>query len=96
MLFRSAQPLDPAITAVVERISQEFWPNVSVVPFMSQGASDNVYFRRGGFKTYGVSGTMFDEADMRQHGRDERIGVGAFYDSLEFNYRLMQALAALH
>ena len=59
-------------------------------------SSDNVYFRRGGFKTYGVSGTMFDEADMRQHGRDERIGVGAFNDSLEFNYRLMQALVALH
>jgi hypothetical protein len=31
---------------------------------------------------------------MRQHGRDERIGVAAFNDSLEFNYRLMRALAA--
>ena len=94
-LASPAQPLDPAITAIVERISQEFWPNVPVVPFMSQGASDNVYFRRGGFKTYGVSGTMFDEADMRQHGRDERIGVAAFNDSLEFNYRLMQALSGV-
>jgi acetylornithine deacetylase/succinyl-diaminopimelate desuccinylase-like protein len=60
---------------------------------MSQGASDNVYFRRGGFHTYGVSGTVVDEEDLRAHGRDERVGVARFYDSLEFNYRLMRALS---
>lgn len=92
-LSSPAEPLDPRVTALVERLTREFWPGASVVPFMSQGASDNVYFRRGGFHTYGISGTMFDEADMRQHGRDERVGVAAFYDSLEFNYRLMRALA---
>jgi acetylornithine deacetylase/succinyl-diaminopimelate desuccinylase-like protein len=95
-LASPAQPLDPQVTAIVADLTRQFWPGSTVVPFMSQGASDNVYFRRGGFKTYGVSGTMFDEADMRQHGRNERVGVAAFYDSLEFNFRLMNALAALH
>jgi len=93
-LSSPAESLDPAVTAIVERLTQEFWPTAGVVPFMSQGASDNVYFRRGGFRTFGISGTMFDEADMRQHGRDERVGVAAFYDSLEFNYRLMRALSS--
>jgi acetylornithine deacetylase/succinyl-diaminopimelate desuccinylase-like protein len=88
--------MDPVVMGVVETITRQFWPEAAVVPFMSQGASDNVYFRRGGFHTYGISGTMFDEADMRQHGRDERIGVDAFYHSLEFNYRLMCALTGIH
>ena len=61
---------------------------------MSSGASDNVYFRRAGLTTYGVSGTFVDEADERAHGRDERVGVEAFYESLEFSYRLIRALAA--
>jgi acetylornithine deacetylase/succinyl-diaminopimelate desuccinylase-like protein len=95
-LASPAQPLDPQVTAIVADITRQFWPGATVVPFMSQGASDNVYFRRGGFKTFGISGTMFDEADMRQHGRNERVGVAAFYDSLEFNFRLMNALATLH
>jgi acetylornithine deacetylase/succinyl-diaminopimelate desuccinylase-like protein len=92
-LASPAQPLDARVTTIVKGITQQFWPSAGVVPFMSQGASDNVYFRRGGLKTFGVSGTMFDEADMRQHGRNERIDVAAFYDSLEFNFRLMSALA---
>jgi acetylornithine deacetylase/succinyl-diaminopimelate desuccinylase-like protein len=93
-LSSPAEALDPVVTRIVEDVTREFWPTAGVVPFMSQGASDNVYFRRGGFHTFGVSGTQFDEADMRQHGRDERVGVAAFYDSLEFNYRLMRALSS--
>jgi acetylornithine deacetylase/succinyl-diaminopimelate desuccinylase-like protein len=95
-LSSPAEPLDPAVMGVVQTITRQFWPEAAVVPFMAQGASDNVYFRRGGFHTYGISGTMFDEADMRQHGRDERIGVAAFYNSLEFNYRLMRALSGIN
>ncbi len=92
-LASPAQPLDGRLMQLVERLTREFWDGAPVVPFMSQGASDNVYFRRAGFNTFGVSGTVFDEADMRQHGSDERIGVSAFYDSLEFNYQLMRGLA---
>jgi hypothetical protein len=37
---------------------------------------------------------MFDNLDdARAHGRDERIGVAAFNEELEFTYRLMKALA---
>ncbi|MEI6457483.1 MAG: M20/M25/M40 family metallo-hydrolase [Pseudomonadota bacterium] len=92
-LSSPAEPLDPAVTRVVETLTGAFWPGIPVVPVMSQGASDNVYFRRGGFHTYGVSGTVVDEEDLRAHGRDERVGVARFYDSLEFNYRLMRALS---
>jgi acetylornithine deacetylase/succinyl-diaminopimelate desuccinylase-like protein len=89
-----AATLDPAVVSRVERVTGEMWPGVAVVPVMSSGASDNVYFRRAGLATFGVSGTFVDEADLRAHGRDERVGVTAFYESLEFSYRLIKALAA--
>ncbi|MBS0395023.1 MAG: M20/M25/M40 family metallo-hydrolase, partial [Proteobacteria bacterium] len=85
--------LDPAVVARVEQVTRAMWPGVPVVPVMSAGASDNVYFRRAGLRTYGVSGTAIEEDDSRAHGRDERVGVAAFYESLEFSYRLIRALA---
>jgi len=30
---------------------------------------------------------------VRAHGRDERVGVKQFYEGLEFQYRLIKALA---
>ena len=37
---------------------------------------------------------MFDDVDDgRAHGRDERIGVVAFNEDVDFTYRLMKALA---
>jgi acetylornithine deacetylase/succinyl-diaminopimelate desuccinylase-like protein len=88
-----ATPLDPAVLAVVERVTGEMWPGVPVVPMMSVLASDSVYFRGAGLPTYGVSGVCVEEDDMRLHGRDERIGVRQFYEGLEFGYRLIRALA---
>jgi acetylornithine deacetylase/succinyl-diaminopimelate desuccinylase-like protein len=86
-------PLDPAVVATVARVTQSMWPGVPVVPVMSSGASDNVFWRGAGLKAYGVSGTFVDENDLRAHGKDERVAIGAFYESLEFSYRLMKALA---
>jgi acetylornithine deacetylase/succinyl-diaminopimelate desuccinylase-like protein len=34
-----------------------------------------------------------DVNDVRAHGRDERIGVEAFYQAVDFYYRLIRALA---
>ena len=86
--------LDPAVVSRVEQVTAGMWPGVGVVPVMSSGASDNVWFRGAGLQAFGVSGTAIEEGDSRAHGRDERVGVTAFYESLEFSYRLIKALAA--
>jgi acetylornithine deacetylase/succinyl-diaminopimelate desuccinylase-like protein len=85
--------LDPRIVNTVERITAEMWPGVKVVPVMTAGASDNVYWRAGGIETFGVSGTFVNVADLRAHGKDERVGVSEFYEALEFSYRLMKQLS---
>jgi acetylornithine deacetylase/succinyl-diaminopimelate desuccinylase-like protein len=63
---------------------------------MDTGASDGLYLRNAGIAVYGVSGYFADPnipADTRAHGLNERIGVKAFYDQLEFTYRLLKTLA---
>ena len=84
--------IDNAFFATVERVTTEMWAGLKVVPYMSSGASDNVYWRGAGLTAFGVSGTFVDNSDLRAHGKDERIAVRAFYESLEFNYRLVRAL----
>lgn len=86
--------LDPAVLAVVEKVSASVFPGVPVVPMMSSGATDSKYFRLAGIPAFGVSGLFVDVDDVRAHGRDERLGVAQFYEGQEFLWRLVQALAA--
>jgi acetylornithine deacetylase/succinyl-diaminopimelate desuccinylase-like protein len=62
------------------------------LPEMSPGASDSIYTRAVGLPSYGIDGMFDDLDDGRAHGRDERIGVVAFAEELEFTYCLMRAI----
>jgi acetylornithine deacetylase/succinyl-diaminopimelate desuccinylase-like protein len=86
-------PLRPDVMEPIERISTEMWPGVVVVPVMGAGATDGLYFRKEGIPIYGVSGLFAEVGDARAHGRDERIGVKAFYEGQDFLYRLVKALS---
>ena len=86
-------PLRPDVIGAVESLTKEMFPGVIVVPVMSTGATDGLYLRNGEIPTYGVDGSFGDIDDVRAHGRDERIGVKQFYEGLEFQYRLIKALA---
>jgi acetylornithine deacetylase/succinyl-diaminopimelate desuccinylase-like protein len=87
-------PLRPDVMTAIESITKELFPGVIVVPVMSTGATDGLYLRNGEIPTYGVDGTFGDIDDVRAHGRDERVGVKQFYEGLEFQYRLIKALAS--
>jgi acetylornithine deacetylase/succinyl-diaminopimelate desuccinylase-like protein len=86
-------PLRPAIVQAVEQLTTEMWPGVPVVPIMQTGATDGLYLRRAGMPVYGVSGFFDDIDDVRAHGRDERIATWAFFDGVEFMYRLTKKLS---
>jgi acetylornithine deacetylase/succinyl-diaminopimelate desuccinylase-like protein len=87
-------PPDAALVREVERVTTELWPGVIVLPEMSAGATDSRYTRPRGLPSYGIDGLFDDLDDGRAHGRDERIGVAAFGDEVEFTFRLMRRLAA--
>ncbi len=86
-------PLTADVLGPIERITEEMWPGVPVVPVMSTGATDGLYLRRAGIPTYGVSGLFGDVDDNRAHGQDERILIESFYEGQEFLYRLVKALS---
>ncbi len=69
------------------------FPGVVVVPVMSTGATDGLFLRNADIPTYGIDGTFSDIDDVREHGRDERVGIKQYFDGLEFQYRLIKALA---
>lgn len=86
-------PLTDDVLGPIERITQQMWPGVPVLPVMGTGATDGLYLRREGIPVYGVSGLFHDMDDSRAHGRDERILIEHFYEGQEFLYRLVKALA---
>jgi acetylornithine deacetylase/succinyl-diaminopimelate desuccinylase-like protein len=83
-------PLTKELMGEIERITTEMWPGVPVIPTMSTGATDGVFLRNQGIPTYGVSGLFY--GDTFSHGMNERIPVKAFYEGLEFMYRLVRAV----
>jgi len=87
-------PPSPEVIGAVTGVAKAMWPEVVVLPIMSPGASDSAFTRAAGMPSYGVDGIFDDVDDERAHGRDERIGVTAFSEELEFTYRLMKALSA--
>jgi acetylornithine deacetylase/succinyl-diaminopimelate desuccinylase-like protein len=78
----------------IETITEQMWPGVPVVPVMSTGATDSLYLRNAGIPVYGTSGIFGDIDDSRAHGKDERIGVKAFYEGQEYLYRLVKAFTS--
>jgi acetylornithine deacetylase/succinyl-diaminopimelate desuccinylase-like protein len=85
-------PLSPEVVDAVTAVTKSMWPDVVILPDMSAGASDSAFTRAAGMPSYGVDGMFDDLDDGRAHGRDERIGVEAFNQELEFTYRLMKRL----
>jgi acetylornithine deacetylase/succinyl-diaminopimelate desuccinylase-like protein len=66
---------------------------VPVIPIMSGGYTDSRWLRNAGIPAYGVSGLFSEGANSGVHGRNEHVGVKQVYDSKEFLYRLVKALA---
>ncbi len=77
----------------LKQAAAEQWQAMPVLTVMETGATDGKYLRIAGIPTYGVSGIFGEPESNRAHGRDERVGVQAFYEGVEFMYRAIQALA---
>jgi acetylornithine deacetylase/succinyl-diaminopimelate desuccinylase-like protein len=88
-------PESPPTREVLERfatVAHSMWPGVPLVPTMATGFSDDRRTRNAGIPSYDVSGVWIDADENRAHGRDERVGVRAFDESVEFTYRLIRAM----
>jgi acetylornithine deacetylase/succinyl-diaminopimelate desuccinylase-like protein len=87
-------PLSAEIMKPLEALVTADWPGLKVLPNMSAGASDGVYTSAVGLPTYTITGIAIDKDNERAHGRDERLGVDAFYKGNEFFYQYMRAMTS--
>jgi len=78
----------------IEKVTEEIWPGVPVIPTMSAWATDGSRLRVAGIPVYGTSGLFVDIDDNREHGKDERVGVKALYESQEFLRQLVKVLSS--
>jgi len=84
----------PELMKTFATLTHSMWPGVPVVPTMATGFSDDRQTRNAGIPSYDVSGVWMDIDENRAHGKDERVGVQAFDDSVEFTYRLMKTMGS--
>lgn len=86
-------PPSPEVFGKLDAVIAGMWPGVPAVPVMDFGASDSLYTRGAGMPTYAMSSIFVDIDDVRAHGRDERILTDAFYQGVEFTYRVMKRMS---
>ncbi|WP_449427506.1 M20/M25/M40 family metallo-hydrolase [Rhodanobacter umsongensis] len=88
-----ASPLrQDVIAAVTDAVHQRF-PGVEVVPGMSAGASDSMYFRNAGVPSYGVDAAFTKPDDTFAHGLNEKLPASEVEAGLEFWHRVLVQLA---
>ena len=85
--------LDPKIVGPMERLSAKHFPGVPVIPAMSTGATDAVYFGAVGIPTYGVPGIWGDPDGNGTHGLNERMEVRSLYAGRDYLFDLVKLLA---
>jgi len=79
-----ASPLRPDVVSAYTAAVHARHPGAAIVPDMSTGATDGLYFRTRGVPVYGVAGAwIVTPIDERAHGRDERLPVRAFYEEVD-------------
>ncbi|MCE9523673.1 MAG: M20/M25/M40 family metallo-hydrolase [Alphaproteobacteria bacterium] len=88
-----ASPLRKDVVAAVSEAVHANYPGVPIVPSMSSGASDGVFYRAAGIPTYGVSEIFIKDSDDFSHGLNERVPVDVFYAGLTHWRVLLTRLA---
>jgi acetylornithine deacetylase/succinyl-diaminopimelate desuccinylase-like protein len=70
-----ASPLRADVLAAITKGARERYPGIVVIPNMSAGATDSIFFRALGVPAYGVSASFSKDGDTFAHGLNERFPV---------------------
>ncbi|WP_421848268.1 M20/M25/M40 family metallo-hydrolase [Novosphingobium sp.] len=68
-----ASPLRPDVKSAIERSIRKVYPGIPVIPAMSLGASDNMWYRHKGVPSYVVSPLFVKASDYHSHGLNEKV-----------------------
>ncbi|MFA6116394.1 MAG: M20/M25/M40 family metallo-hydrolase [Sphingomonas sp.] len=85
--------LDPKIVGPAKAIAAKYFPGLPMLPLMSTGATDGIFFQAIGIPVYGAPG-IFVDADLNGiHGLNERIRTRSLYEGRDYLYDLVKAYA---
>ena len=88
-----ASPLRDDVMQAVRKAVDANFKGLPVIPSMSSGATDSLYFRAQGIPSYGVSGAYVMPADDYAHGLNERVPVSSVARGLTHWHVLLTELA---
>jgi acetylornithine deacetylase/succinyl-diaminopimelate desuccinylase-like protein len=99
-IYRPAAPpseIDNEMFQTLERVAREMYPNSTVLPTMSTGATDMAQVRAKGMQAYGIGPSRTREelnSGFGAHGDNERIAEDAFVQMVEYLWRVTIEIAA--
>ncbi len=85
--------LDPKVIEPMRRIAAKHVPGVPLLPLMSTGATDGIFYEAIGIPVYGAPGTFLEPDNNGTHGLNERIRVSSLYASRDYLFDLVKAYA---
>ena len=87
-----ASPLRPDVVKAHKAAVAKRFPGLGVVPVMSAGATDSLYFRALGIPSYGVGSLALKESDSFAHGLNERVPTDGMDSALTYWHDLLTGL----
>jgi acetylornithine deacetylase/succinyl-diaminopimelate desuccinylase-like protein len=99
-IYRPAAPpseIDNEMFQTLERVAVDMYPEATVLPIMSTGATDMAQVRAKGVQAYGI-GPARTIAEINSgfgaHGDNERVAEDAFVSMVEYLWRVILEMAA--
>ena len=87
-------PLREDITEAYRAAVATRFPNATVIPFQSAGATDGAYLRSVGIPVYGVGGSWGIIGEKSGvHGLDEKVWIEGFHGQVPITVELIRRLA---
>jgi len=99
-IYRPAAPpseIDNEMFQILERVAKEMYPDSTVLPIMSTGATDMAQVRAKGMQAYGIGPSRTVEemnSGFGAHGDNERITEEAFVEFVKYMWNVVIETAA--
>ena len=90
-----ASPLRPELLAALRKAVDTGHSGLAILPSMSMGASDCLFFRDAGIDCFCVDALFMHPEDNFMHGLDERVPADAISPALEFWDVLLRELSTV-
>lgn len=85
---------EDVVSAYTKSVRSLYGPDIAIIPHMSTGATDGLYFRAAGIPVYGAEASWgISPDDERAHGLDERIPMRSIYNNVVHWENMLRDLA---